>query len=125
MNKKASLTLFVLLLATVVTSVVFAATRTLNGNSGCPLNSGWTTTGCWQGGVVPVTGDDVVIESPGESQTTYDLGAGVQLHSITINSANNTINLLGGPIVLQSGGFITNNWDAGGPFGALSGVTLN
>ena len=43
----------------------------------------------------------------------------------TINSANNSVTVTGGPIVLQSGAFITNNWDTGGPFGSLPGITLN
>src|SRR5262249_36336687 len=120
-----------LVLALAVASVVvFAATQTMNvpTGAGCPDDSNWTTMPCWNNGAGPVpnTGDDVVIDgSSTPANTNYDLGTGVQLRSITLNQANNSINITGGPIVLQSGAFITNNWDTGGPFGSLPGITLN
>jgi hypothetical protein len=59
---------------------------------------------------VPVTGDDVVIgpTPQGNNPANYDLGAGVQLHSITLN-VSQTYTFTGGAIGLQTGGSITDN----------------
>jgi len=102
--------------------IVFAATQTLNG----PACSGnWSSTSCWNGGAgpVPVTGDDVVIGNVGVDPTNYDLGASVQLHSIAVNVNFLIHNINGGPIVLQSGGSITDNGSNG--LNLFPGVTLN
>src|SRR5215831_1819970 len=117
--------------------VVFAATRTMNQpHNQCPDNSNWSLTFCWQGGTVPVTGDDVIIDTAppgGAAQTTYNLGASVQLHSITITSVGSTGNAMvsGGPIVLGCGGAlpacpstVTDNWNNTGN-DLFPGVTLN
>lgn len=128
-----ALALATLLLALAVSAAyaptpALAATVTMNISSGfCPPGTGWTTVTCWnnQAGPVPTTGDDVVIEG-GQSQTNYDLGAGVQLHSITLNSTDNDdTNITGGPIALQSGGFITDNFGNGSFNQTFPGVTLS
>jgi autotransporter-associated beta strand protein len=115
------------LLAAVTPQAAFAATRTLSGNTGdgCDVNDPWTDTNCWTGGIVPVTGDDVVLAGASQGDTTYDLGAGVQLLSITVNDGGDKT-ILGGPIVLQSGGSITSN-NCGGVSGpdSFPGITLN
>jgi autotransporter-associated beta strand protein len=121
----AVVTLVVALLAAVAPWLVLAATRTMTGGGGCVEGAGWTTTGCWQESVVPTTGDDVVMNGAGLSaETNYNLGSGVQLHSITLMRANNNVNITGGPIVLQSGGFITDGFCNGGT-NIFPGVTLN
>lgn len=106
--------------------VAFAATVTMNGVGGCPDGTGWSTVACWNNGAgpVPTTGDDVVMVSPGPRFSNYDLGAGVQLLSLTLTSSTGDVIIAGGPIVLQSGGFIPNNWSNGGN-NDFPGVTLN
>ena len=52
-----------------------------------PCNANWSTATHWDLGHAPQTGDDVVWGAgliP--SITNYDLAAGVQLHSLTVNS---------------------------------------
>ena len=84
----------------------------------------WSTASCWVGGVAPTTGDNVVLP-PGIS--TYDLGSGVALDSVTLNLLGGfagPFSVSGGPIVLQAGGSITDSAAASG--GAdLPGVMLN
>lgn len=108
-----------------------AATRTWDSHSGAGcLQANWSTAGCWAGNVLPVTGDDVAV-SPGSGGGTaadvpanYDLGSSIQLHSITLNPAS-TYNITGGPIVFQSGGFITDNSNNSNADSFSSGITLN
>ena len=103
------------------------ATKNLNA---CSFFGGWSQSSCWTPSGAPTTGDDVVIDNntanpgPAQSKTTYDLGPAVLLRSITLNSANNNVTVAGGPIGLQSGGFITDNWCNLGT-NVLPGVTLN
>src|SRR5205823_2828557 len=103
-------------------SPALAATAVMN--QSCPGFSNWSNTTCWQGGILPVSGNDVVIQSPAPGQTNYDLGAGVQLHSITLTSAGTSVTITGGPIVLASGGSITDNFNNAG-LDAFPGITLN
>ena len=113
------------ILATLVlTAPASAATRTWNLNVGPCFNGPWSTAVCWQGGIVPVTGDDAVI-SPifGANPGNYDLGAGVVLHSITFNTSL-AYAITGGPIALQSGGFITDN-SSNSTADNLPSITLN
>lgn len=57
---------------------VFAATKTWIGTT-CTASSdcNWSTTGNWQGGVAPTTGDDVVIngDTAVASNTTQDISS--------------------------------------------------
>jgi uncharacterized repeat protein (TIGR01451 family) len=98
----------------------------------CPVNGNWSNSACWNLGRAPVTGDDVVIGGSGQSNTNYDLGGVVQLHSVTIQNSGASTNVTGGPIGLQSGGSITDNnsgtdtlpnWNFGG--GTTISVTLS
>lgn len=126
------LPLAVLLLLAIPPPPALAATQTMNGVSlgGCPCGTVWTTVACWNNtaGPVPTIGDDVVIDGgQTPSNTNYNLGAGVQLRSITLNrigSCAASVNISGGPIVLQSGGFITDGFCNAGT-NAFPGVTLN
>src|ERR1700688_2793492 len=123
--------LLALALLLAVAPPAMAATRTWESHSGAGcLQANWSTAGCWAGNVLPVTGDDVAV-SPGSGGGTaadvpanYDLGSGIQLHSITLNTAS-TYSITGGPIVLQSGGFITDNSNNGNADSFSSGITLN
>lgn len=106
-----------------------AATQDLNASSlgPCPQGSDWSVSGCWNNGAgpVPTTGDDVVIEGgQTPNSTTYNLGSAVQLKSITLDSASNNVNINGGPIVLQSGGSITDDFNNDGIDG-FPAVNLN
>ncbi|KAB2961280.1 MAG: IPTL-CTERM sorting domain-containing protein [Candidatus Methylomirabilis oxygeniifera] len=126
--------LFILLL--LPPTPAFAATKNLNGSvGGCPLGSNWSTSACWTPAGAPGTGDDVVIDmSQGAGgaacPTNYDLPSTVQLHSLTMNSCNGGGGILaiaGGPIVLQSGGTITDTFNNANtsPADSVPGVTLN
>lgn len=113
------------------TTPAVAGTKNMTGPAdGCAEGSNWSNASCWVGSVVPVTGDDVVLDltTSGDnavpSTSTYNLGAGVQLHSITINSANNNLTISGGPISLQSGASITDNFNNAGN-DLVPSITLN
>src|SRR5438105_3799630 len=119
---KVSLGIFVVLVALLAATapwVVLAATKNLNAQAGgCPAGANWSSASCWTPSGAPVTGDDVLIDNSqgaagAQCLTNYDLSATVQLHSITLNSctgAGDIFTLTGGPIVLQSGGVITNTF---------------
>jgi uncharacterized repeat protein (TIGR01451 family) len=91
----------------------------------CANGGNWSNAACWNLGRAPITGDDVVIGGSGQANTNYDLGAGVQLHSVTVQNSSASTTVTGGPISLQSGGSITDsngvgtdvlpNWSFGGP----------
>ena len=106
--------------------LVFAATLTFKtALGGAPNGSNWSDPNIWTGNVAPVTGDDVLWEGGNTARIfNYDLAATIQLRSITLNSAQGNVTLTGGPIVLQSGGFITNNFSNSGNED-FPGVTLN
>ncbi len=119
------------LLPSVFASLVLVATQAVAATVlmnqptvACPNGSNWSNTACWQGGVVPVTGDDVVIQSPAANSTNYDLGSGVRLNSITLTSASGNVTISGGPIALKSGGVATDNFNNGGQ-DVFPGFTLN
>jgi autotransporter-associated beta strand protein len=131
-TRKTLIGIFLLVLAGIAPWIVLAATQTMNGlaSGGCPCGTGWTTVACWNNaaGPVPTTGDDVVIDGgQTPSDTNYNLGGGVQLRSITLNRigfCTGNVNISGGPIVLQSGGFITDGFCNQGTNG-FPGVSLN
>ncbi len=131
-TRKTLIGIFLLVLAGIAPWIVLAATQTMNGlaSGGCPCGTGWTTVACWNNaaGPVPTTGDDVVIDGgQTPSDTNYNLGGGVQLRSITLNrigACTGNVNISGGPIVLQSGGFITDGFCNQGTNG-FPGVSLN
>jgi hypothetical protein len=75
----------------------------------CPANGNWSNPACWNLNRAPVSGDDVMIGGSGQPNTNYDLGGGVLLHSITVQASSAAGNVTGGPIGLQSGGFLTDN----------------
>jgi autotransporter-associated beta strand protein len=114
--------LFVAAFALNAAPQAIAATRVLNGLQahGCAPSSNWSTPACWQSGVVPVSGDDVVIEG-GQCRTNYDLASNVVIRSITLNScaeAGNALAVTGNVITLAAccgnSGFITNNFNQSG-----------
>lgn len=124
--------------ATLVTAVLavaasaapaVAATKNLDSGGGCPPSSNWSNSSCWTPSGAPITGDAAVIDNstaspaPAEASTNYDLGPGVLLHSITLNSANNCVTITGGPIYLESGGSITDDFN-NACTDVLPGVTL-
>lgn len=87
-------------------------------------NSSWATGTNWNTGLVPVTGDSVVLTNVGTSPNNNNL-VGVNLLSVTQN--RNNLDLVGNPIVLKSGGSITANTTGSiiNRVRSPSGVTLN
>ena len=82
-----SLPLAIVLLLAIPPPPAHAATITALGGATFPCGSNWSTATHWDLGHAPQTGDDVVWGAgliP--SITNYDLAAGVQLHSLTVNS---------------------------------------
>ncbi|HKS23926.1 MAG TPA: Ig-like domain-containing protein [Thermoanaerobaculia bacterium] len=71
------------LLAVLVPSALFAATKTWTG----AVNENWSNGGNWSGGVAPVAGDDLAFGSaPFTSSLKNDLAAGTVFHSITCSA---------------------------------------
>src|SRR5437667_1179058 len=140
--------LLVALLAAIAPWLVWAATdawtglaptpafaATINAQSpasGFPCGGNWSNAGAWDLGRAPITGDVVVFGTNppnAADNTNHDLGAGVQLLSLTVASTkvagcSGNFIVTGGPIALQSGGSITDNWDNLGS-DSLPGITLN
>lgn len=81
----------------------FAATRTWIGTD-CPAtNCNWSNTNNWQGGTVPVNGDDVVIvasfASPNSSESTLNDIANLSLASLSVSGY---VQVDGSSVVVQN-----------------------
>jgi autotransporter-associated beta strand protein/T5SS/PEP-CTERM-associated repeat protein len=90
-------------------------------------DSSWNQGNNWSNGV-PGTGDSVLLTNAGHAPTDHDQSPAYTSVTLNPNVAGYTINNIGGnPIVLQSGGSITdNNTAAGSPGDTLNtGLTLN
>jgi hypothetical protein len=80
-------------------------------------NSDWSVGSNWNTGLPPATGADVVLTNAGSAPTNHDQSPAYNSVTFNPNAAGYTINSIGAnPIVLQSGGAITdNNTAAGSP----------
>jgi autotransporter-associated beta strand protein len=96
----------------------------LLGPGACPAGSNWSNPGCWDLNRAPTTGDAVIVDTGAQAQTVNDLGPGVQLASVTINSASAAVSVTGNAIGLQSGATVTDSFNNNGT-DTLPGITLN